>query len=91
MERTLNAVFTPAVFQQLKTALADGRRQDLIEELEKAAARGEAPLTSAQAAELLGVASRTTVKNWLEGGQFPVALSQHFLGFVLFFLKILHG
>lgn len=30
-------------------------------------------LTSGQAAELLGVQSRNTVKNWLEGGMFPGA------------------
>ena len=32
-----------------------------------------APLTSKQAATLLGVSSANTVKNWLEGGWFPGA------------------
>lgn len=31
------------------------------------------PLTSKQAATLLGVSSANTVKNWLEGGWFPGA------------------
>ena len=28
-------------------------------------------LTAAEAAEILGISSETTVKNWLEGGSFP--------------------
>lgn len=36
--------------------------------------RGDKWLTSKEAAELLGVRSPNTIKNWLEGGSFPSAM-----------------
>jgi excisionase family DNA binding protein len=49
----------------------EGGCSDLVDRL--VASATAAPLTSKQAATLLGVSSANTVKNWLEGGWFPGA------------------
>jgi excisionase family DNA binding protein len=51
--------------------LREAGRSDLVDRL--VASATAAPLTSKQAATLLGVSSANTVKNWLEGGWFPGA------------------
>ena len=53
------------------SALTKAGRKDLVERL--VAYRPAEVLTSTEAAELLGVSSANTVKNWLAGGQFPGA------------------
>lgn len=59
----------------LREASASSRDKDLARKLEQLAALFEHQemLTAAQAAELLGVSSTNTVKNWLKGGSFPGA------------------
>jgi excisionase family DNA binding protein len=66
----MNAI-SPALLNDVTTALREAGRSDLVERL---VASTEADvLTSKKAASLLGVASANTVKNWLEGGHFPGA------------------
>ena len=60
-----------ALMQELREILLNSGRADLVRRLEEATA--PELLTSTQAAELLGVSSPTTVKNWLMGGHFPGA------------------
>lgn len=60
-----------ALLQELREVLLNSGRADLIQKLEEATAPDL--LTSTQAADLLGVSSPTTVKNWLMGGHFPGA------------------
>lgn len=60
-----------ALFDDLTEALTEADRLDLVERLR--ALRPRDVLTSSQAAELLGVSSPNTVKNWLKGGAFPGA------------------
>ncbi|MFM8258855.1 MAG: helix-turn-helix domain-containing protein [Vulcanococcus sp.] len=55
----------------MTAALQQAGRSDLVDRL--VASTAAAPLTSQQAATLLGVSSANTVKNWLEGGWFPGA------------------
>lgn len=55
----------------MTAALREAGRTDLVDRL--VASTAAAPLTSKQAATLLGVSSVNTVKNWLEGGWFPGA------------------
>ncbi|WP_411868812.1 helix-turn-helix domain-containing protein [Vulcanococcus limneticus] len=62
---------SPSLFSDVTAALRAAGRTDLVERL--AASANPAPLTSKQAATVLGVASANTVKNWLEGGWFPGA------------------
>jgi excisionase family DNA binding protein len=62
---------SPSLLSDVTAALRDAGRSDLVERL--VASAKAAPLTSKQAATLLGVASANTVKNWLEGGWFPGA------------------
>lgn len=57
--------------ETLDTLRADGHL-DLADRL-RTACEPDADLTSKQAAELLGVSSPNTVKNWLKGGSFPDA------------------
>ncbi len=59
------------LFDEVTAALTDADRLDLVERL--AALREDQTVTSKQAANLLGVSSANTVKNWLEGGWFPGA------------------
>ena len=59
------------LYDDLKSALTESGRRDLVSRLE--AHRPRKALTSGQAAQLLGVSSANTVKNWLEAGQFPGA------------------
>ena len=63
--------FSPALLSDVTAALREAGRNDLVDRLVASAAA--APLTSKQAATLLGVSSANTVKNWLEGGYFPGA------------------
>jgi hypothetical protein len=62
---------SPALLSEVTTALREAGRSDLVDRL--VASATAAPLTSKQAATLLGVSSANTVKNWLEGGWFPGA------------------
>lgn len=57
--------------EAIDTLRGDGHA-DLAERLSQAVARPR-DLTSTQAAELLGVTSPNTIKNWLKGGYFPGA------------------
>jgi excisionase family DNA binding protein len=62
---------SPALLNDVTAVLREVGRTDLVERL--VASASAAPLTSKQAATLLGVSSANTVKNWLEGGWFPGA------------------
>lgn len=62
---------SPTLLSDVTAALREAGRNDLVDRLVASAAA--APLTSKQAATLLGVSSANTVKNWLEGGWFPGA------------------
>lgn len=67
----------PKILREAESHLAncDAGPPDLLKDL-RALARyfeGKRLLTSTQAAELLGVSSPNTIKNWLEGGHFPGA------------------
>ena len=59
------------LFDAVCAALTEAGRADLVAQLAQHGPKDS--LTSGQAAELLGVASANTVKNWLESGQFPGA------------------
>ncbi len=61
-----------ALYDEVTATLTSVGRGDLAKRLEQELRAKEA-LTSTQAAELLGVASANTVKNWLKGGHFPGA------------------
>ena len=61
-----------SLFEEVSSVLSGAGRGDLVVRLDKAL-RPQETLTSKKAAELLGVSSVNTVKNWLEGGQFPGA------------------
>ena len=60
------------LYDDLTSALREAGRDDLAERLKRFGRPGRA-LTSGQAAEMLGVCSTNTVKNWLEAGFFPGA------------------
>ena len=62
---------SPALLRDVTAALREAGRSDLVDRL--VASAQAAPLTSKEAATLLGVSSANTVKNWLEGGWFPGA------------------
>ncbi len=62
---------TAAFYADVTATLRKAGRPDLIEQL--AALLPKATLTSTEAAELLGLSSPNTVKNWLAGGHFPGA------------------
>jgi excisionase family DNA binding protein len=62
---------SPALLSDVTAALREAGRCDLVDRL--VASASAAPLTSKQAATLLGVSSANTVKNWLESGWFPGA------------------
>lgn len=59
------------LYAEVTAALREAGRDDLAEKL--LAFRPRRSMTSGEAAALLGVSSRNTVKNWLEGGFFPGA------------------
>ncbi len=61
-----------ALYDEVTATLASAGRGDLAKRLDQEL-RAKETLTSKQAAELLGVASANTVKNWLKGGHFPGA------------------
>ena len=65
------SAISPALLNDVTTALREAGRSDLVERL--VASTQADLLSSTQAASLLGVASANTVKNWLEGGHFPGA------------------
>ena len=67
----LMAATGPALLSEVIAVLREAGRSDLVDRL--VASATAAPLTSKQAATLLGVSSANTVKNWLEGGWFPGA------------------
>ncbi|MGA1484029.1 MAG: helix-turn-helix domain-containing protein [Vulcanococcus sp.] len=62
---------SPALLSDVTAVLRQAGRSDLVDRL--VASATAAPLTSKQAATMLGVSSANTVKNWLEGGWFPGA------------------
>lgn len=58
--------------REIATYLRPDAPADLVRRLKAMAERIEAEwITTGEAARLLGVSSRNTVKNWLEGGFFP--------------------
>ncbi|NOY93351.1 MAG: helix-turn-helix domain-containing protein [Deltaproteobacteria bacterium] len=59
-----------ALFDEVTASLTEFGRPDLVKKLRMNRSRD---LTSTEAAELLGVSSANTVKNWLRGGHFPEA------------------
>ncbi|MBW1688437.1 MAG: helix-turn-helix domain-containing protein [Deltaproteobacteria bacterium] len=61
-----------SLYDELTSTLESAGRGDLVARLDDAL-RAKETLTSKQAAELLGVSSANTVKNWLKGGHFPGA------------------
>jgi excisionase family DNA binding protein len=61
-----------SLFDEVASTLAEAGRNDLVQKL-KAYRQGAKDLTSREAAEVLGVSSPNTVKNWLNGGYFPGA------------------
>lgn len=64
---------TAQLYREVTATLVQAGRQDLVAQLEKELA-GTPPketLTSGEAAEMLGLSSPNTVKNWLAGGYFP--------------------
>jgi predicted DNA-binding transcriptional regulator AlpA len=61
-----------SLYDDVISALTAAGRLDLVSRM-KSDQQAKAVLTSKQAAELLGVASANTVKNWLKGGYFPEA------------------
>jgi len=60
-------------FDKVTNALEDAGELELVSELRKSESDEEELLSSGDAAQLLGVSSINTVKNWLEGGAFPGA------------------
>ncbi len=60
------------LYDEVTATLSSAGRSDLATRLEQEL-RAKDTLTSKQAAELLGVSSANTVKNWLKGGHFPGA------------------
>ncbi len=61
-----------SLYDEVTSTLTSAGREDLVVRLEKAL-RAQETGTSKQAADLLGVSSPNTVKNWLGGGHFPGA------------------
>lgn len=66
------SALSPTLIAEVKRVLRDAGREDLATKLDECVESDEL-LTTGQAAELLGVSSRNTVKNWLEAGAFPGA------------------
>lgn len=60
-----------ALYDEVRSALIEAGREDLARKL--VSFRPRKALTTGQAAEMLGVSSPNTVKNWLEAGRFPGA------------------
>jgi excisionase family DNA binding protein len=63
--------FSPTLLSDVTAALREAGRSDLVDRL--VASATAVPLTSKQAATMIGVSSANTVKNWLEGGGVPGA------------------
>ena len=64
---------SPELRKKVTAALIEVGKDELVREIEAEAQREKEVLTSSEAADLLGVSSPTTVKNWLESGMFPGA------------------
>lgn len=60
------------LYDDVTETLSSAGRGDLVKRLEREL-RAKETLTSTQAADVLGVSSANTVKNWLKGGHFPGA------------------
>ena len=63
---------TPALLADPTDAISTADRTDLVERLQTS--EKTEYLTSKSAANLLGLSSANTIKNWLKGGHFPGAL-----------------
>ncbi len=63
---------SPKLYEEVTSTLREMGRNDLADQMESEVQPSEA-LTSSEAAEVLGVSSRNTVKNWMKGGMFPGA------------------
>jgi excisionase family DNA binding protein len=63
---------SPRLYQEVTSVLREVGRNDLAKEMQSAVQADEV-LTSSQAAEVLGVSSANTVKNWLKSGMFSGA------------------
>ena len=63
---------SPHLYKRVTTVLREVGRDDLADEMQSAVNPSEV-LTSSEAAEILGVSSPNTVKNWLKSGMFSGA------------------
>lgn len=68
----MHPVLNEPFYKEILDALASAGRGDLASKLTDALTASDA-LTSAEAAEILGVSSPNTMKNWLRSGTFPGA------------------
>ena len=64
---------SPELRKKVTSALKEAGKDELAKEVEFEAQQENKALTSGEAADILGVSSPTTVKNWLESGMFPGA------------------
>lgn len=63
---------SPELCNEIASTLEEAGRADLAARLRSEVSQDQV-LTSVQAAEVLGVSSPNTVKNWMENGMFPGA------------------
>lgn len=63
---------SPKLYSEVTSTLRKVGRSDLAEQMESEIQPSE-NFTSSEAAEVLGVSSPNTVKNWMKGGMFPGA------------------
>lgn len=69
----MESELTQPLLHEMTMTLRAAGRDDLADALRNATAEKSRDLRSGEVAELLGVSSVNTVKNWLEGGDFPGA------------------